>query len=254
MYPWVSALAVAMALAGGGTPPASSSLLVSAAVSLTEALTDCAAAFEAHTGQDVNFNFAASNALARQIVHGAPVDVFISADEAQMDVADRAGSLRAGSRVAIAGNTLAVIVPGSGAGRWPEPSRLLSPRVRRIAVGDPRAVPAGVYAMAWLQQIGMRQPLQDRLVPAGSVRGALALVAGGAVDAGIVYLTDARTSHQVAVVYEVRGPGAPSILYTAAVTRQSGNPHGARAFLQFLREKTAQQILARYGFTPPPAS
>lgn len=253
MHPWISAAAVAVAFAAGGPAPEPSGpsrLLVSAAVSLTEALTDCGDAFLAGTGRRVTFNFASSNTLARQIAYGAPVDAFVSADEAQMDVVERAGALVPGSRVAIAGNTLVVVVAGATAETWPEPSRLLSPSIRRIAVGDPQAVPAGVYARAWLQHIGIWPRLQDRLVPARSVRGALALVEGGAVDAAIVYLTDARVAQRVSVVYEVRGAAAPAVLYSAAVVRQSRNPEGARAFVQFLRGEAGQQILARHGFAP----
>ncbi len=244
LFSWLLAAA-----AGSPADAARAPLLVSAAVSLTEALTECGRAFTAATGVPVRFNFGASNALARQIARGAPVDVFVSADEAQMHYAASADAIEPGTLAIVATNQLVIVVPGSRAPRWNNPSALVSRSVRRIAVGDPEAVPAGVYAKEWLQRVGLWEAAQSRLVPAATVRGALAAVSSGAADTGIVYRTDAASA-DVSVVFEVTGATAPAILYPAAVVRQSHDKAAARRFVQFLRGPAAQEILRRRGFGP----
>ncbi|MGE5814139.1 MAG: molybdate ABC transporter substrate-binding protein [Acidobacteriota bacterium] len=239
-------------LLAGSAPrePARGPLLVSAAVSLTEALTECGEAFRANTRISVRFNFGASNTLARQIVQGAPVDVFVSADQAQMTYAVREGMIRPDSVRVIASNQLVVIVPEGAPGPWRSAAPLGSPEIRRIAVGDPTAVPAGVYAREWLQRIGLWKAIEPKLVPGASVRGALSAVRTGGVDAGIVYRTDARSSGGVAVVFEVTGPEAPTIEYPAGLVAESVRAADARAFVEFLQGASGQAILRRWGFGP----
>ncbi len=248
LFSWLLA---ASAPAGGAVAASPASLLVSAAVSLTEAMTECGEAFGKATGTPVRVNFGASNALARQIARGAPVDVFVSADELQMAYAVRAGGIEPGSVTTVATNELVIVVPGRGAVRWSGPARLEDPSIHRIALGDPAAVPAGVYARQWLERIGLWRLVEPRVVPAASVRGALAAVSGGAADAGIVYRTDAARAPETTVVFEVSGDRAPAIRYPAAVVRQSRNPRVARQFVEFLRSAAGQRILSRHGFGPP---
>jgi molybdate transport system substrate-binding protein len=245
--------AVALVALLAGAPDPAPPLLVSAALSLNEALRDCGAAFEESTGRRVTFNFGPSNVLARQIVHGAPVDVFVSADEAQMHLAEGSGAILPGSRRAIASNVMVVITGVERASRWSDPRRLAAPDVRRVAIGDPQAVPAGVYAKTWLERIGLWDDVEPKMVPAGSVRGALAAVTGGAVDAAIVYATDARTAREISVVLEITGESAPSITYPAAVVRRSRDPQAARRFIGFLLGADGQRILGGRGFSAPPS-
>lgn len=237
----------------GGSPTADApgnSLLVSAAVSLIEALSECGPAFTKATGITVRFNFGPSNALARQIVQGAPVDVFVSADAAQMDIAVRAGAVDRRSVTTIGTNTLVVVVPSSAGRRWTGPEQLASATVRRIATGDSNAVPAGVYAKLWLERIGMWSALRGKIVPTSSVRGALAAVRTGAADAGIVYRTDAQAVGGTTVVLEVTGRDAPNIEYAAGIVLRSTRPAEARQFIEFLRGPAARRILQHHGFGP----
>src|SRR6476469_3898730 len=148
-------------------------LTVSAAVSLTDVLEESAVGFRDAGGGDVRFNFAGSNVLARQIVNGAPVDLFISADEAQMRVVEDAGLVAADTRIDLLGNHLAV-----GRSRAAPPiadaASLAQPVVRRIALGDPEAVPAGAYAKQWLERAGQWDGVAAKVVPVANVRAALA--------------------------------------------------------------------------------
>ncbi len=226
-------------------------LTVSAAVSLTEALQEVAAAYRTAGGPQVIFNFAGSNVLARQIVNGAPVDAFVSADEAQMDVVARAGLIVEGSRADVAGNTLVLVADARS------PIRTLADlgnaEVRRIAIGDPAAVPAGVYARRYLEDVGLWARLEPKIVPMTNVRAALTSVQNGSVTAAFVYATDARVAPALAIVVTIAGARAPRIVYPACVVRTTRQPAAAAAFVTFLRSPPAAAILARHGFAPPAA-
>ena len=241
MYP---VLLLALALQGAASP-----LTISAAVSLTEALEEVAAAYRAAGGAPVNFNFAGSNVLARQIVNGAPVDVFVSADETQMDVVARAGMVVDGSRVDVASNALVLVADARTSIRTI--ADLGNAAVRRIAIGDPSAVPAGVYTRRYLEDIGLWAGLEPKIVPTTNVRAALTSVQNGSVSAAFVYATDARVAPELKVVVTVSGARAPRIVYPACVVRTSRQAAAAAAFVNFLRGPAAAAILVRHGFAPP---
>lgn len=224
-------------------------LTVSAAVSLTESLEAVGKVYLAAGGAPVRFNFAGSNVLARQLVNGAPADVFISADEAQMDVAAAAGAIDAGSRVDLLGNRLAVIVrPDNRPVR--EIRELLRTDIRRVALGDPSAVPAGVYARQYLRALGVWDAIEGKVVPVGNVRAAVAAVENGSADAAIVYETDAALSRTAITALVVSGPGAPRIVYPAAIVAGSRQRDGARRFLSFLRGAEASAVFRKFRFIP----
>jgi molybdate transport system substrate-binding protein len=240
-------LLLALSAAQTSSPP----LTVSAAISLSEALEEIAAAFRAGGGAAVSFNFGPSNMLARQIVNGAPVDVFVSADEAQMDVVERAGLIVAGSRSEVTGNTLVLVVDAHSPVRTIED--LGSADVRRIAIGDPAAVPAGVYARRYLEEIGMWMRLEPKLVPTTNVRAALAAVENGSAGAAFVYATDARIAPALRVAATIAGPRAPAIVYPGCIVKTARQPAAAAKFVQFLKSPVAAAIFTRHGFAPPAA-
>jgi molybdate transport system substrate-binding protein len=236
------------ALSFGAPHVADDTLTVSAAVSLTEVMEAMGNAFAAAGGSRVTLNFGPSNLLARQIVNGAPVDVFVSADESQMELAAQAGMIEPGTRTAVVQNQLAVVTHSRWAGQLGSAAALAQPAVRRIAVGDPTAVPAGVYAKQYLQRIGLWSTLEPKLLPAASVRSALAAVANGAADAGIVYATDVQRAKNVRLAFVVRGPDAPPIVYPACVVRTSARKAAARQFLDFVVSERGAQIFREHGF------
>ena len=221
-------------------------LLVFAASSLAEALADIGRAYQAAHGQAVRFNFGGSNDLARQIRAGAPADVFFSADRAQMDALERAGLVRTSSRRELLSNTLVVVVPAASGQRLATPADLTT--MKRIAVADPDAVPAGVYARAWLRAAGLWDTLRDRVVPTLNVRAALAAAESANVDAAIVYRTDAALSRRVRVAFAVPRDEGPSVVYVAAPVTASRQP-GADAFVRYLASREARAVFERYGFS-----
>jgi molybdate transport system substrate-binding protein len=200
---------------------------VAAAASLQDALEGVRPLYEEKTHDKVVFNFGGSNALARQIRAGAPVDVFFSADESQMNsvaVTDRHDIL--GNRLLILGNLRAA---------------------RRVALANPAAVPAGVYAKAYLQSVGLWREVEPKVIPTENVRAALAAFEGGNVDAAIVYVTDAPKLRGQIVDWDIR--------YPAAVVRGSRHEAAAHRFVAFLRSAEAMAVFKRFGFRPlPPAS
>ncbi len=228
-------------------------LLVSAAVSLTGVLETLAAAYERDTGTRVELNVAGSSVLAVQIIAGAPVDLFISADLFQMDRVAAEELIRVETRVVLLSNQLVVVVPADTTATVPSPATLNDPMFGRIAIGDPDGVPVGVYARAYLESVGLWNALRDRMVPTRSVRATLATVETGAVDAGIVYRTDALSSSGVRVVFEVPVAEGPAIVYPAALTTLATNPEAAERLLAYLQGPDARIVFEQAGFIVPEA-
>jgi len=219
-----------------------------AAASLTDAVAEVAAAWETAGGARVQLQLGGSNELARQIEAGAPADLFLSADPAQMDRLERAGRLAPGTRRDLLSNRLVVIVPSDATSRIATPGDLAGANVERIALAQPDAVPAGVYARRWLEGIGLWPRLRAKIVALDNVRSARAAVESGNVDAGVVYATDAAASRRVRIVYEVQEGEAPAIVYPGAVLTDSEHPAAARALLDYLSGDAAAAAFARWGF------
>ncbi|MCB1056644.1 MAG: molybdate ABC transporter substrate-binding protein [Acidobacteria bacterium] len=243
--------AAALVLGGCGSPGTNGPdpLRVFGAASLADALVEAAAAFEAVQGMKVELNLAGSSSLARQIVAGAPADDFLSADPVQMEVVVAAGRIGRRDVVDLLGNRLVVIVPAaSRTAALAGPAGLLD--FDHLALADPTAVPAGVYARTWLEGLGLWHRLEARVVPAGDVRAALAAVAGGHLPAGIVYATDAASTDGVRVVYRVPEGEGPAIRYQAGVVAGLGPERraAAEAWQRFLAGAAAP-IFERHGFT-----
>lgn len=239
---------IVTALVLAGVVPQGREVTVSAAASLTDVLRQLAAIYEERSGERVILNFAASNTLARQIQAGARIDLFFSADEAQMDAV--AGRIEPYSRVDLLSNELAIAVPDDRPRRFRSAHDLAAPEIRRIAIGDPAAVPAGVYARAYLEQQGLWTRLAPAIVPAGSVRLALAAVENGAADAAIVYRTDVATARRARLALVIPRSEGPRIVYPVAALRDAPNRAGARRLLAFLQSAEAAEVFARSGFVP----
>jgi molybdate transport system substrate-binding protein len=221
---------------------------VSAAASLTDVLQELAPVYEKQTGDTLLFNLGASSMLARQIQEGAPTDVFISADELKMDQLQRQHLLVNGSRRSILSNTLVIVVPIDSRLKIATPADLAGRSVRSIALAEPSAVPAGIYAKQYLRKLGLWPKVVGKVIPTDNVRGALAAVESGNADAGIVYSTDARISKGVRVAYEVPRSEGPDISYPAAVIVDSKEKTAAQRFLDFLQSPPAQGLFRKYRF------
>ena len=231
-----------------GLPPQSAPLLVSAATSLTDVLEEIGKGYSAAGGGPVRFNFGGSNTLARQIVNGAPADVFVSADDAQMDVVQKAGTIVDGSRVEVVSNQLVVASLAARADVVRATWTSRSPDIRRLAIGDPSAVPAGVYARRYLEGKGLWTAYESRIVPTANVRAALVAVENGAADAAIVYATDMAMARGAVAAVVIPLDEAPRIVYPAAVLTASTNRAEATRFVSFLVGAQAAEIFRRHKF------
>lgn len=231
---------------------------VSAAVSLKEAMTEVARQYERGTSKHVQLNFGATGQLLAQIREGAPIDVFIAASDEQIDQAGKAGLIDPATRVVVASNRLVLIVPASATGSPHAFTDLASPNVKRLAIGQPRIVPAGQYAMQVLKKLDLETSLKERLIFGSSVRQVLDYVERGEVDAGIVYATDAQLAGEakVRVVAVADEKWHDPIRYVAAVVRATKHFAAADQFARYLRADAAQSLLAKRGFAPvaPPAT
>lgn len=236
------------------TPAAETALLVAAAASLQNPLQELAALqTPIAASTPVRYTFAASGALQRQIEQGAPIDVFISAAEKPIQALQQQGLILPATQSRLLTNQLVLIVPKAANSNLKSFQDLLRPNVRRLAIGEPRSVPAGQYAMEVLGNLGILDQLQAKLVLSNNVKAVLTAVETGNVDAGIVYQTDAQSSQQVAIVSVADASLHEPIVYPAAVIRSSQSIDQASRYLEFLRSQPAQTVFKRYGFGIPAA-
>ncbi len=225
---------------------------VFAAASLTDALGEIGTAYSAQRAIKIVSSYASSSDLARMIEHGAPVDIFISADQQWADYLAQRGLIDQASRFNLLSNDLVLVAPaGSGVTLSIAPNFPLAAALGdgRLAVGDPDHVPAGLYAHQALESLGVWQSVETRLARASSVRAALLFVERGDCPLGIVYRSDARSDEKVRVVGIFPADSHPPIIYPAALV--TGH-HSSQAieFLHSLTTPEAMAIFMKYGFQP----
>ncbi len=230
---------------------ASEPLTIFAAASLRDVLDAIATEWAKLGHPSPRISYAGSGVLARQIEQGAPADLFISASEDWMDTLSARRAIRAETRRIFTRNRLVVVARAQSArlvtvepGMKAESLHIGS----RIAIGDVKAVSAGTYAKEALERLGLWDPLQPHLVQVENVRVALALVARGEVETGIVYASDAAAEPRVRVIGNVPTAFHRPIVYPVALTDR-GLRNGGAALLDFLFAPGAQALLARHGFT-----
>ena len=241
-----------LALAVLPTRPASAEgLVIAAAASLREPVQALAKLFETqHPGATVGVSFGASSNLARQIRLGAPIDVFISADEERVIDLVRRNLVAPTDHFRIASNRLVVIAPRATAAPIDRPQDLLDPAFERIALPS-AAVPLGGYARRWLSTKQILEPLGPRLVHTEHARASLVAVEHNHADAALVYASDARLARASAIIYRIPASEQPSIVYAAALMRAARRSSLAMEFYRALGGAPARQLLDRAGFVVP---
>jgi len=229
-------------------PVASDELIISAAASLKDAFNEIARLHEQRTGTKVRFNFGASGALQKQIEAGAPADIFASAGTKQMDELASRNLIVQSSRRDFAENVLVLIEPLNG---LPISSfaDLGKPEVKKIAVGNPKTVPAGQYTEQTLTRLKLLPEIRPKLIYAEDVRQVLDYVTRGEVDAGIVYSSDALMGgSQIKKVASAADDAHDPILYPIAVVSDSKRVEAAQKFIDLIFSQEGQSVLAKYGF------
>ena len=223
----------------------SDALLVFAATSLTDSLAEITPAFEEESGARVSISLGGSQLLARQIVSGAPADVFFAAGVPPMELLSSEGLLGSGVEAIMTNDLVLVTRPGLGIESL---AGLLESSVERIALADPDLAPAGVYAQQALTSFGLWDRVSEKLIKANDVRATLSYIETGNADAALVYRTDAASARNVEV-YDVISPYTyAQIIYPAAVIERSEKKETAAEFLAYLKRDGAQAIFRRHGF------
>lgn len=247
---WRILLSLAI-LVGLAAPAPAEPVNVFAAASLKNALDAVSAAWKADAGKETKNTYAASSALAKQIEQAAPADIFISADLDWMNYLDEKKLIKADTRKVLLGNVL-VLVTAKDTGLKLElkPGADLAGALAggKLAVADVKGVPAGKYAKAALEKLGLWASVEASLAQSENVRAALALVARGEAKLGIVYATDAKAEPKVEVAGAFPEDSHAPIVYPAAVISASKNPD-AEAFVTYLSSPKAQEIFTAQGFT-----
>ena len=223
-------------------------LLVFAAISLTDALTEIGSAFEEQAGIGVSFSFGGSQLLAQQIAQGAPADLFMAAGTFPVESLAEKGLVEPVT-INILSNKL-VVVTRLGGVELKSLEDLRAPAIERVAVAHPDLAPAGRYARESLTRLGLWEGLEGKLVMAPDVRVALAYVQAGNADAALVYLTDAMAASDVAVLDIVPQESYLEIVYPAVVVERSEKKGQSARFLEHLRSERATTIFRRHGFEP----
>jgi len=225
-------------------------ITVSAAISLKNAFEEVGKIFEQkYPGTKVRFNFGASGDLARQIEAGAPVDLFASAAQKDMDDIDQKGFITSGTRMNFAGNSMVLVKPGMSQIQMEFFEDLRKPEVKKIVIGNPKSVPAGRYAEEVLKYFNLREVVKDKLVFAEHVRQALDYVARNEVDAAIVYSTDAMIRpKEVRIITKAPDKSHQPIVYPIGIVKGSKNQSLAKDFITLVLSTEGKNFLKKYGF------
>jgi molybdate transport system substrate-binding protein len=242
---------ILIATGAGSSFAQQSSITVFAAASMKNALDEVNAAFAKRSGIKAVSSYAASSALMRQIEQGAPADIFASADLDWMAYGLNNKLINPGTRIDLLGNRLVLIAPkDSKIGTVALEKGFDLAKLAgdgRIATGEVKSVPAGRYAKAALEKLGMWQSIEKRIAMTDNVRIALTLVARGEAALGIVYETDAKVEPGVKIVGYFPAHSHPPIVYPVAATVKA-KPEAAR-YLDFLQSKVSKAVFEKYGFS-----
>ncbi|MCW3794925.1 molybdate ABC transporter substrate-binding protein [Paenibacillus sp. LS1] len=238
--------------AGNADPQEAVDLTISAAASLTDAMKEIETNFEtANPNIALNFNFGASGALQQQIEQGAPADIFVSAATKNMNALVDENLIASGDQKNLLQNSLVAIVPADGTSTVTSETDLTSDSIKTVAIGIPESVPAGTYAKEALTNAKLWDELESKLVQGKDVRQVLQYVETGNADAGFVYKTDALTSDQVKIAFEVDKNSYTPANYPVGIIEGTKHRTEAEQFYAYLQTPEVLDIFEKYGFTIP---
>ncbi len=224
-------------------------LLVSAAASLTDVLNELGDIYmEENSNVDIKFSYGSSGALQAQIEEGAPVDVFFSAAQKQMDALEEGGHIVSDTRKTLLINKVVLIAPVDSQLEIESFEDLLKDDIEKIAIGDPSNVPVGQYSEEMFTNLNILDDITPKAVYATDVRTVLTWVESGEVDCGLVYATDAYTTDKVKIIAESPEGSHKEVSYPIAAIKDSKNLDAAKAFIDFLSTEEVAETFKKYGF------
>lgn len=232
-----------------GQPEAKNiTLTVSAASSLKDAMEEIKTLYsQEKSGVTITYNFGASGSLQQQIEQGADVDVFISAATKQMSALKEKSMILDETNKNFLGNKLVLVIPQDSS-IVADFKDLTSPNVKKIALGEPKSVPAGQYGEEVLTKLALLDTIKSKVVYGKDVKEVLTWVETGNADAGIVYATDAKTSAKVKIAAIAAEGSHTPVVYPAAVIKASKNGDAAKDFINFIYSDKAKPVFEKYGF------
>lgn len=236
-------------LCTAGAAP-NSYLTVSAAMSLKSAFEEIGAIYEQKSpGVKVRFNFGASGMLEKQIESGAPADIFASASMKEMDELESKGLLIKNTRWNFARNSLVLVVPANSKLKVRSLDDLATNSVKRIAIGNPKSVPAGKYSEEALRNLHLFERLKEKLVYSENVRQVMDYVSRGEVDGGLVFYSDTLSRRSgFKIAGKVPDGSHEEINYPIAVIRGTRNESLAKAFILTVISEKGKEVLEKNGF------
>lgn len=248
----VIATGLGVVVAGGNAAAGQGDVIVFAAASTTNAITEIGELYAARQKGSLTPSFASSSTLAKQIESGAPADVFLSANKKWMDYLEEKNRIVKTGRFDLLSNRIVLIAPMDSPLTQIDIVAGFSladalGKEGRLSMGDPDHVPAGMYGKKALEKLGCWDSIKDRLAPMKDVRAALVLVERGEAPLGQVYATDAAISKKVRVVGTFPTDSHPPIVYPVAAVTGGMGP-AAEQFLAFLKTPEARAIFEKYGF------
>lgn len=223
-------------------------LTVSAAVSLTDTLEEIKSTYEKEHNVTFTFNLAGSGTLAQQIQQGAPVDVFISANQEWMDTIEEEDLISKETRQDVTGNSIVMIAAKDSTLDYKEIADIQPNDLEQVAIGNPESVPAGKYTQEILEHLKLWDVLEPKFVRAKDVRQVLTYVETGNTTIGFVYESDALISDKIKILATADPDSHEAIIYPAAVMKDSKHQKEAIDFITFLESEAGQSILGKYGF------
>ncbi len=227
----------------------SKEITVSAAISLKNAFSEIAGLYESKYNVKCILNFGSSGDLMRQISGGAPVDVFASAAQKDMNELDKLKMVADNTRKDFAANSVVLVVPANIKTDIKSFEELNSENIKKIAVGNPKSVPAGRYAEEVFNFYKLLPSIKEKLVYTENVRQVLDYAARGEVDAGVVYATDAALrAKEVNLISTAPDASHKPVVYPIAAIKETKKQADAEAFISLVLSDEGQAILNKYGF------
>lgn len=224
-------------------------ILVLAAASLTDVLTELANNYKTETGTTVTFSFASSGALQTQIEAGSPADIFFSAAQKQMDALQEKDLIYTDTRKDLLENKVVLISPTNSALNIKSFTDITNANVTKVGLGEPKSVPVGQYSEEILSNLSILDAVKQKAVYGSDVRNVLSWVRTGEVDCGIVYATDAQIANDINIIAEAPEGTHKKVIYPIAIVKASENKEEAQKFINYISTDKAAEAFKDYGFT-----
>lgn len=224
-------------------------IIVLAAASLTDVLTELSQTYKDITGVTVIFSFASSGALQTQIESGAPADIFFSAAQRQMNVLEEKGLINIDTRKNLLENKVVLIAPANSTLNLKSFNDIASPNVKKVGLGEPKSVPVGQYSEEILNNLSILDIAKSKAIYGSDVRNVLSWVETGEIDCGIVYETDAKIANNINIITQAPEGSYQRVIYPIAVINYSNNKEEAQKFINYISTDSSMEVFKKYGFS-----